>query len=103
MTLDDANVTVTHHFGYWKRTLIPAGVELAQHNHKAGHHSLLMKGAARVETDTSRRVYYAPSIVFIPAGKPHKVTALESVEWWCLWETDERDIAKIDEALIENP
>jgi quercetin dioxygenase-like cupin family protein len=102
MTLEEAAVSVSHHFGYWKRTLIPAGIFLGQHSHKEGHYSLILKGAARVETEDSSRVYHAPNIVFIEAGKKHKVIALDDVEWWCLWETDERDIAKIDESLIEN-
>jgi quercetin dioxygenase-like cupin family protein len=102
VTLDEANVTVSHHFGYWKKTMIQAGVFLEQHAHKFDHHSLLIKGAARVEVEASSRVYYAPNIIFIPAGKKHKVTALADVEWWCLHETDEIDVAKIDGELIEN-
>ncbi len=100
MTLDDAGVTVSHHFGYWKKVMIPADRVLGQHAHKFDHYSLLMKGIATVETDKSKQTYRAPSIIFIEAGVQHKVTAFEDTEWWCLHETDERDVCKIDESLI---
>lgn len=99
---EEFGVQITHHFGYWKRTLIPAGVMLGQHKHKFDHFSLLIKGMAKVEVDGEWKFYKAPSIITIEAGKIHNVTSVDNVEWWCLHETDERDVSKIDEAFIEN-
>lgn len=105
LTDDDlkaAGVEVAHHFMYGKETHIPAGKVLQQHKHKYDHFSLLMKGRAMVECDGKRDMHNAPTVIFIKAGVVHTVTAVKDVEWWCMHETDERDIAKIDESLIED-
>lgn len=100
--LNAAGVGVAHHFMYAKETHIPAGAELTQHKHKYDHYSMLLKGRALVECDGVREYHNAPTVILIKAGIVHKVTAVRDCEWWCLHETDERDIAKIDESLIEN-
>jgi quercetin dioxygenase-like cupin family protein len=93
-------VKIVHHFMYGKETHIPAGVLLGQHSHKHDHYSLLMKGLVRVTVDDEELTYSAPTIITIKAGKRHAILALKDSQWWCLHETDERDVAKIDEGLI---
>jgi quercetin dioxygenase-like cupin family protein len=95
-------IFIAHHFMYAKETRIPAGVRIDQHKHTFDHYSMLLKGICTVEVDGERQHYRAPTVITIAAGKAHSVFAHEDCEWWCLHETDERDVSKIDEALIEN-
>jgi quercetin dioxygenase-like cupin family protein len=85
---------------YAKQADIPQGVRLGQHLHKYDHYSLLLKGAVRVSCDGVIATYTAPAVIFIRKEVAHEVTALTDAQWWCLHETDERDLAKIDESLI---
>lgn len=104
MTLDEAGVTIAHHFVgglYAKETFIPAGVRLPKHVHAFDHMSVLMKGSVVVDVDGDRRLHDAPALLVIKAGKAHEVTAVTDVVWACLHATDETDPDRIDEVLIE--
>lgn len=102
MTLDD--LSIKHHFGdkeYIKETNIPAGTELEQHKHKHGHLSVLVSGIASVTVDGETVTYDGYSTVLIAGGKQHKVFAHSDCIWLCVWGTEEKDISKIDDGLIE--
>ncbi|HTD89238.1 MAG TPA: cupin domain-containing protein [Burkholderiales bacterium] len=101
MTLP-AGVSIKHHFMYAKENIISAGMKVPQHRHKYDHYSMLVKGSAGVQVDGNTVLYTAPALILIEAGKEHMVTAITGVEWWCLHETDERDVAKIDAAVVED-
>jgi quercetin dioxygenase-like cupin family protein len=92
-------IEITHRFMYAKDTRIPEGVVIEQHVHKYDHYSMLLEGTACVTTALTRKVYTAPAIIKIQAGVAHSVEAKTRVIWWCLHETDERDLSKIDESL----
>lgn len=99
-TLDDLDIE--HHFGggiFAKRTLIRAGVVLAQHRHKHDHVSILASGSVVLEVEGIQRVLRAPAEITIEAHKHHLVRALTDSVWYCIW-PDEFDT---DQERIEAP
>ena len=103
-SLSDIGVEIEHHFGgrvYAKVTKIPALRVLIQHVHKHDHLSWLNSGSVMLEVEGHGELITGPRMIKIPAGKAHKVTALTSVIWLCLWATDETDPSKVDAGLIE--
>lgn len=99
--LADVGVAIAHHFMYAKSARIPAGVVLQQHAHKHDHYSLLLEGSVMVWANAEVKRYFAPTVILIPKGVSHEVTAITDTHWWCLHETDERDLDVIDKSLIE--
>lgn len=95
---------VAHHFSdhlYCKELIIKKGFRAKQHVHKYDHLSVLAKGSAIVTVDDEDRVYHAPAVINIEAGKQHSVTALNDVVWLCIHSTNCTDVDQIDEVLIE--
>jgi mannose-6-phosphate isomerase-like protein (cupin superfamily) len=62
---------------------------------------VLAAGVAVVEVDGHETQYSAPTCIEIKAGAEHKITALQDVAWFCVHATEETNVAKIDEVLIE--
>lgn len=95
---------VTHHFSdglYTKEFSLPKGYVIGQHSHKYAHLSVLAKGKVLVETDNWKKELTAPSCVEIKANTYHKITTLEDTTWFCIHATQETDLEKIDEVLIQ--
>jgi len=95
---------VEHHFSdglYAKRMVIPKGFEAGQHAHMYSHLSILAKGRVLVKTDDAQKEYIAPACIEIKSGVNHTIQALEDAEWFCIHATDETDVKKIDQVLIE--
>ncbi len=108
MTLDEQfqslGVGIEHFFSdreYAKKTDIPAGVVLTQHNHSYSHLSILATGNAMVTVDGESKEYTGPACLVIDAGKEHSVTALTDVCWVCVHSTDCKDPEAVDATLIE--
>ena len=96
---------VEHHFAdnlYSKEIRIPRGVFLASHSHTYSHLSFLAKGRVIVKTDEGEaKIYSAGACINIAAGVNHGVLALEDAVWFCTHATDETDVKKVDQALIQ--
>jgi quercetin dioxygenase-like cupin family protein len=95
---------VKHHFSdglYAKRMVIPKGYEVGQHAHTYSHLSVLAKGRVLVKTDAGQKEYIAPACIEIKSGVLHVVQALEDSEWFCIHATNETDLEKVDQVLIE--
>lgn len=100
----DVDLGTVHHFSegvYAKQMHLPKGYFAVSHKHSYSHLSILAAGVAEVETDDGKAIYAAPACINIAAGLNHKITALEDVTWFCIHATDETDVAKIDEVLIQ--
>lgn len=91
---------IKHHMMYAKEHRIPKDSVLRQHKHTVDHYSWLKSGSAKVRSGDKDRYYAAPAMIFIPANESHMVTALTDIEWWCMFETDERDASVIETTLI---
>jgi DNA/RNA-binding domain of Phe-tRNA-synthetase-like protein len=46
-------------------------------------------------------VYEAPACIEIKKQTNHMITALEDAVWFCVHATDETDVDRIDEVLIQ--
>jgi len=95
---------IVHNFSdglYAKQMTIPKGFIAGQHSHTFSHLSILAKGKVVVETDTGKNTYEAPACIEIKKQTNHMITALEDTVWFCIHATDERDVNRIDEVLIQ--
>ena len=95
---------IVHNFSdglYAKEMTIPKGFTAGQHAHTFSHLSILAKGKVIVRTDAEEHVYEAPTCIEIKKHVNHTITALEDVTWFCVHATDETDVEKIDQVLIE--
>jgi len=99
----EIDLGVVHNFSdglYAKQMVIPKGYVVGQHAHKYSHLSILAKGKVIVKTDKAKKEYTAPACLEIKEGVNHAIEALEDTVWFCVHATDETDIEKIDEVLI---
>ena len=95
---------VVHNFSdglYAKQMTIPKGFVAGQHAHTFSHLSILAKGKVIVKTDMDERVYDAPACIEIKKQINHTITAVEDAVWFCIHATDETDVDRIDEVLIQ--
>lgn len=100
----EIDLHIQHHFSdgvYAKQMVLKKGHFAVSHKHTYNHMSILASGTAVVEVDGIENIYTAGSCIEISAGIEHKITALEDVIWFCIHRTDETDIEKIDQVLIE--
>lgn len=103
--LAELGVDLSHHFVageiYSKRTVVPAGVQLAKHTHSYDHASALVSGTVRLTVDGVSQEVTGPRILLIEAGKAHSILALTPVVWHCIHITAETDAGKVDQMLME--
>jgi quercetin dioxygenase-like cupin family protein len=100
----EIDLQVKHHFSdsvYAKEMRLPKGHYAVSHKHNYDHLSVLASGKALVSVGDQRTIFDAPSCINIGAGVEHRIDALEDIVWYCIHATDEKDVAKIDEVLIE--
>ena len=100
----DADLGIVHHFSdnlYARQMLIPKGYVAVSHAHNYSHLSVLASGKLVVTTDEEQQVFTAPACIEIKAGVHHAIAALEDSAWFCIHATDEKDISKLDEVLIQ--
>lgn len=99
----DIDLGIKHHFSdglYAKEMHLPAGHFALTHKHTYDHVSLLYRGVAKVKVDNVQKEYAAPAFIMIKAGKEHEILAVSEVTWFCVHETDEVDVEKIDKVVI---
>lgn len=95
---------IVHNFSdglYAKQMTIPKGYVAGQHAHTFSHLSILAKGKVIVKTDTTEQIYEAPACIEIRKNVNHMITALDDSVWFCVHATDETDVDRIDEVLIQ--
>jgi len=100
----EVDLGIVHNFSdglYAKQMFVPKGYVVGTHAHTFSHLSILAKGKVIVRTDDSVTEYTAPACLEIKEGIQHAIEALEDTVWFCIHATDETDINKIDEILIE--
>ena len=100
----ETDLGVVHHFSdglYAKQMMIPKGFVAGMHAHKYSHLSVLAKGRVMVRTDFEEKEYSAPACNEIKSSILHSIEALEDCHWFCIHATDETDVSKVDEVLIQ--
>jgi len=85
---------------YSKRTEIPAGVKLTQHDHPYDHASALVSGHVVVEVGGVKRELHGPAMLMIEAGKTHSVTAITDAVWHCLHICADTDPKTVDQTIL---
>ena len=100
----ECDLGTLHHFSdglYAKEMKIPKNYSAGMHSHKYSHLSILAKGQVIVKTDHTEQTYTAPACIEIKAHIYHGIIALEDSVWFCVHATEESNLSKIDEVLIE--
>lgn len=90
--LHSAGIGVSHHWvgkGYSKVFDIQPGSTIGQHAHLKDHKGVLIMGRVVITTGGIRGELTAPSLVGIPAGVPHEISAVEHSLWACVWDDAE--------------
>lgn len=93
-----------HHFSagvYIKQQHLPVGYCVDTHVHAYDHFGLLGAGIASVEVNGLTTKHQGPCVIEIKSGTKHKITALTSIDWFCIHATDETDVSRIDEVLTK--
>ena len=85
---------------YAKQFFVPKDHLVCQHSHEYSHLSILAKGSVILKTDDYNIQYNAPACIEIKKGVHHQIIALEDTVWYCIHQTNEKDVNKIDEVLI---
>lgn len=101
----DAALGVVHYFPtegnpvYMRQMRAEAGKVIGSHRHRYEHYSVLCSGRVRAEFDGEVEEHEAPSVMVVPAGVEHRITALTDIVWLCVHGTSELDLDNIDEVL----
>lgn len=102
--MQPVSVLAHNFFGgvYAKTCVIEEGFEVKQHAHNYDHMSILSEGCAVVWRDGEQETYYAPAVIKMPAGVEHSIEAVNGrAVWFCIHKTDETDVTKVDDVLIQ--
>lgn len=103
--LPQVEMPVTHRFTkgmYIREIEIPAGTMLTSMTHKTEHPFVLSKGSILVTSDNEGSVLYeAPYTGITKAGTRRALHAVTDVVWTTFHATDETDVEKICEQILE--
>jgi hypothetical protein len=94
---------VKHSFGkgcYIREWNSPADMLVVSKVHKVEHPYFVLKGKISVMTDTGIEVIEAPHYGITPAGTKRVLYTHSETQWITVHVTDERDIDKIEKAII---
>lgn len=98
-------IPVRHYFAaglYAREITIPAGTVAVGKIHKTQHINVISHGAVTMVTDTGSQFVKAPYTWVVEPGKKAAAYAHKETVWtsFCVNPTDERDIEKLEAALI---
>jgi quercetin dioxygenase-like cupin family protein len=95
---------VAHYFSdgvYAKQMSLEKGHVARSHKHNYDHLSVLASGKVEIVCNGVKNASEAPSCIDIKAGIEHEIIAHEDSVFFCIHATNETDINKVDEVLIE--
>lgn len=96
---------IEHHFSdglYAKQMFLPKESLVCQHQHTYDHLSILAQGKVKVLFDNDVvETYTAPACINIVKDLNHTILALEDSVWFCIHQTEETDVNKVDQVLIK--
>jgi SET domain len=103
LSLPQIDCDIVHTFApgiYMREMRVPADSFIMGHAHKTEHLNLLMRGRMRMFTEHGHNDLSAPALCIGSPGRKVAYAFEESV-WINLHATNERDIEKLDEMLLE--
>lgn len=95
---------ISHHFSdgvYAKQLRLEKGHTAITHRHNYSHLSILATGEVDVTLDGVKTRFNAPCCIEIKAEVAHEIFALEDSTFFCVHQTFETDVNKIDKVLIK--
>lgn len=104
VALTEQQAQTEHFFSeglYAKKMIIPAGTQIPTHQHVYDHLSILAQGRVRVTVGKVTQEHVAPTAIEIKKELAHTIQAVEDSVWFCVHATQETDIDKIDQTLIQ--
>lgn len=104
VALTEQQAQTEHFFSqglYAKKMIIPAGTQIPTHQHVYDHLSILAQGRVRVTVGKVTQEHVAPTAIEIKKELAHTIQAMEDSVWFCVHATEETDIDKIDQTLIQ--
>ena len=103
--LPQTDAPVTHRFApgvYLREIFMPADSIVIGRVHKTRHFNVLLTGACLiVHADGSREELRAPMTFVSEAGVQKVLYILEDMQWQTIHPSDETDLEKLDEMLVE--
>lgn len=100
----EIDLNIKHCFSekfYAKQMTLPKAHYAEAHKHKYSHLSLLHSGKVKLTCNGVETIYEGPALIEVPAGAEHHIEAIENTIWYCLHQTDEKNIDLIDKVLIK--
>lgn len=101
---DQVECPVTHHFGpgvYVREVFIPAGTLAMGHKHKGPCLNMLLKGAMRILDDSGQPRTIESPLMFTTGPGRKTAYALSDCVFQNIHATEETDLNKLEEMLIE--
>lgn len=101
--VEPVDCPVTHHFGpgvYIRECFLPAGTLAVGHKHRQASLNVMLKGKLVLLMDGAVTVVEAPFMTTSPPGRKC-VYVLEDAVWQCIFATEERDVDRLEDMLIE--
>lgn len=96
----EPDVTKYLHDGvYTLKIVIPRGGYIKQHQHQYAHTSILAQGRVDLIADGVLSHVRAPAVLSLKEGINHEILAQEDAVWFCIHQTDETDINKVDDSI----
>jgi hypothetical protein len=103
--LPQTECPVTHRFApgvYLREISMPADTVVIGRIHKTKHFNILIKGAALIVHDDGRREELRAPMTFVSGAGVQKVLyIIEDMIWQTVHVTDETDMGKLEEMLVE--
>lgn len=103
--LEQVECPLKHHFApglYLREIFMPAGTVVVGRVHKTRHFNVLVQGACYIVHDDGRREELRAPMVFVSDIGIQKILyILEDMIWMTMHCSDETDISKLDELLVE--
>lgn len=104
LTQEQADCPVIHRFGpgiYIREVTLPAGIMAVGHYQRHEHFNVVLKGkVAIIDGEGNQQIIEAPTCFVGPPGRKVGLV-LEETIWQNIYATDETDVEKLEELLLD--
>ena len=105
LQLPQVDCPVTHHFGpniYIREVVMPAGTVVVGKPHKTEHMCNMISGRMIVVNEDGEQLEVVAPLVFMAKKGRKTAYILETVRFQNIFSTDETDIEKLENMLVDN-
>lgn len=86
---------------YYRQITMPAGANIIGHKHRTRHLNIVLKGKALVQMNDREALIEGPAAFISGAGVRKRLQIIEDMVWVTIHPTEETDLEKLEEMLIE--